>query len=226
MRRPGDWERPRARRWQCRLGGLSSERVLSALPVPPLSRPSLPRAAAGYSRSATDDFIEQLIDFYETVWLERKRLSERVDGLEAAAAEREALKREVARLQAALDAQSKRQDVMSGALYSAERWADSVKEAARRDSEAALKKSREQAEEIVAAARRERDALEREADRLQALAAQTRSDLVQTLTSLIEHLKADIRWDGDEEMALTREAEADGATSPSGDPSADPQVRP
>ena len=203
--------------------------VLSALPVPPLTRPSLPRSAAGYSRRATDDFIDQLTDFYETVWLERKRLSEKVDALEAAAAERDALKREVARLQAAPDAQSKRQEMMSGALYSAERWAESVKEDARRDAEAALKKSREQAEEILAAARRERDALEHEAERLHALATQTRSDLIQTLMSVVEHLKADLQWDGDEEAALTRETVADadspGAVRPA-DPSADLQVRP
>ena len=216
----------RVSRLALRLSHVKLRKVLSALPVPPLSRPSLPRSAAGYSRRATDDFIEQLTDFYETIWLERKRLSERVEALEAAAAEREALQREVARLQAALDSQSKRQGMMSGALYSAERWAESVKEAARRDGEAALKKSREQAEEILAAARRERDALEHEAERLHALAAQTRSHLVQTLMSVVEHLKADLQWDGDEQMALTREAEADSAAPPSRDPSADLQVRP
>jgi cell division septum initiation protein DivIVA len=220
-----------ARIWHRGLSALSSGTVLSALPVPPLTRPSLPRSAAGYSRRATDDFIEELTDFYETVWLERKRLSEKVDALEAAAAEREALKREVARLQGALEAQSERQEMMSGALYSAE-WAESVKEDARRDGETALKKSREEAEEILAAARRERDALEHEAERLHALATQTRSDLVKTLMSVrtlmsvAEHLKADLQWDGDEGMALTHEAEADSTAPPSGDPSADLQVRP
>jgi cell division septum initiation protein DivIVA len=198
--------------------------MLSALPVPPLTRPSLPRAAAGYSRSATDDFIDQLTEFYETVWLERKRLSERVDALEAAAAERDTLRQEVARLQAALGAQSKRQQMMSGALYSAERWAESVKEAARRDAEAALKKAREQAEEIIADARRERNALEREAERLHALAKETRGDLVRTLTSAIEHLKADLQWDATNGIPLTGETEVDG-TMPSRDPSA-LQVRP
>ena len=192
-----------------RAGRVKLRTVLSALPVPPLSRPSLPRAAAGYSRSATDDFIDQLTEFYETVWLERKRLSERVDVLERAAAERDVLKQEVERLQAALDTQAKRREMMSGALYSAERWAESVKEEARRDAEAALKKAREQSEGILAGARRERDALEQEAERLNALAAQTRSDLVRTLTSVIEHLKADLQWDGDEEMALTRETETE-----------------
>jgi len=203
--------------------------VLPGLPVPPLSRPSLPRSAAGYSRRATDDFIEQLTDFYESVWVERKRLAEKVAALEAAAAEREALKQEVGRLQAALDAQSRRQELMSGALYSAERWAESVKEAARRDGEAALKKSREQADEILAAARRERDALEHEAERLHALVTQTRSDLVQTLMSVIEHLRSDVQWDGDQEAALTHESVADAApagAAPAADPSADLQVRP
>jgi cell division septum initiation protein DivIVA len=202
--------------------------VRPALPVPPLSLPSLPRSAAGYSRKATDDFIDQLNGFYETLWLDRKRLSERVEALEAAAADPEALKGEVARLQAALDTQSRRQDLMSDVLYSAERWAENVKEGARRDAETALKKAREQAEEILGAARRERDALEYEAERLHALAGQTRADLVQTLMSAVEHLKADLEWNGDEETAVTREAvaaaEPPRATSAAG-PSADVQAQ-
>jgi cell division septum initiation protein DivIVA len=165
--------------------------VLSTPPVPPLAPPSLPRSAAGYSRKATDEFIAELTDFYEAIWLERKRLQERVEALEVVAAEHDELKREVERLQAALDAQAKRQQLVTGALYSAERFAESIKEEARREAEAALRKARRQGEELVAEALREREALQQETIRLQALAQRTRADLAQTLMSALDHLEGD-----------------------------------
>ena len=166
--------------------------MLPSLPIPPLAPPSLPRAAAGYSRSATDDLIERLIDYYEAVWLERKRLGDKVEALEAAAAERDALDREL--------------------------------ESARREAEDVLTKAREQAEAILAAARRERDVLEHEAERLQALAEQTRTDLLATLMSVVEQLRADLQWD-EEQPAPTRETEGDASMADPVPSSADLPVR-
>jgi cell division septum initiation protein DivIVA len=179
-------------------------------PVPPLTPPSLPKSAAGYSRKATDEFIAELAGFYETVWLERKRLQDKVKALEVVAAEREVLKREVDRLQASLEAQTKRQQLVTGALYSAERFAESIKEEARREAEAALRKARRQAKEVVAAARRERDALQQETSRLQALAQRTRADLTQTLMSALDHLEPDSELRSDAAAADGAEAVAAG----------------
>jgi cell division septum initiation protein DivIVA len=171
--------------------------VLPELPVPPLGQPDLPRAAAGYNRKATDEYIEELTDFYEAVWLQRKRLEEKVASLEAAVEERDALRIEVERLKAVHDAASKRQGIVADTLYSAERFAETLKEASRRDAESILKKARRRAREIVAAAEREREAARREAERLQAIAAETHSDLVKTLMSALDHLTTDFGWQGD-----------------------------
>lgn len=170
--------------------------MLRRLPVPPLTLPSLPRAARGYQRKATDEFVEELAAFYEAAWVERKRLQDEVDRLESDRADHDALKQEADRLRRALEDQAKRQQLVTGAIYSAERFAEAIKEDARRDAELALKKARKQAEEIVGDARRDRVRLDQEANRLDHLAAQMRSDLMSTLASVLDNLQVDVSPNG------------------------------
>ena len=170
--------------------------MLRPLPVPPLPRPSLPRATRGYQREATDEFFDELASFYEKAWVERKGLHEEVARLEQALADRHALKHEVDRLQRALDDQVKRQQLVTGAIYSAERFAEAIKEEARRDAEVVLKKARKHADEIIGDARKERARFDQEAQRLESLAVQMRSDLMATLASVLDNLEVDISPNG------------------------------
>jgi len=161
-----------------------------------LTLPSLPRAARGYQRDATDDFIQDLASFYEKVWVERKALHEEVARLEKSVADRNTLKQEVDRLRSALDEQAKRQQLVTGALYSAERFAEAIKEEARRDAELVLKKARKHADEIVGDARKERARFDQETQRLESLAMQMRSDLMDTLASVLDNLEAEVAPNG------------------------------
>lgn len=165
--------------------------MLRPLPVPPLAPPSLPRAARGYQREATDEALKDLASHYEKVWVERKWLHEEVARLEQAVADHRGLEQEVDRLRAALDEALRRQQLVTGAIYSAERFAEGIKEDARRDAEVVLKKARKQAEEIVGEARKERARFDLEAHRLESLATQMRSDLMSTLATVLDNLEAD-----------------------------------
>ena len=170
--------------------------MLRPLPVPPLTPPSLPRAARGYQREATDEALQDLASMYEKVWVERKGLQEEVARLEKTLAESRGLEQEVDRLRKALDEALRRQQLVTGAIYSAERFAEGIKEDARRDAEVVLKKARKQAEEIVGDARKERARFDREAQRLESLTTQMRSDLMSTLASVLDNLEADVSPNG------------------------------
>ena len=170
--------------------------MLRPLPVPPLAPPSLPRAARGYQREATDEALEDLASLYEKVWVERKGLHEEVARLEKSLADRQVLQQEVDRLRKALDEALRRQQLVTGAIYSAERFAEAIKEEARHDAEVVLKKARKQAEEIVGDARRERARFDLEAHRLESLATQMRSDLMSTLASVLDNLETDVSPNG------------------------------
>ena len=170
--------------------------MLRSLPVPPLTPPSLPRATRGYQREATDEFLEELASHYEKVWVERKALHDEVARLEKSLADRDVLEQEVDRLRSALDDAAKRQQLVTGAIYSAERFAEAIKEEARRDAEVVLKKARKHAEEIVGDARKERARFDQEANRLESLATQMRSDLMTTLATVLDNLKVDVSPNG------------------------------
>ena len=160
------------------------------LPIPPLTSPELPRAARGYQRRATDDYIDELTVLYEAVWLERKRLLEDVTRLEQQIGDQQALETEVERLRKQVEAQSKRQRSVSSAISTAERLAEALREDARRNAELTLKKARERAEEIVADARRDRQRFDHETSRLANLATTMRADLMSTLAAVLDDLEA------------------------------------
>ena len=162
--------------------------MLRPLPVPPLGPPSLPRAGRGYQREATDEVLDELASLYEKVWVERKGLHEEVARLEKSLGDRNALEQEVDRLRSALDEALRRQQLVTGAIYSAERFAEAIKEEARRDAEVVLKKARKHADEIIGDARRERARFDQEAHRLESLATQMRSDLMSTLASVLDQV--------------------------------------
>lgn len=170
--------------------------MLRPLPVPPLTLPSLPRAARGYQREATDEFFEELASFYEKVWVERKGLHDEVAQLEKSLADRNALEKEVERLRGALEDQARRQQLVTGAIYSAERFAEAIKEEARRDAEVVLKKARKHADQIVGDARKDRARFDQEAQRLESLASQMRSDLMSTLATVLDNLEVDVSPNG------------------------------
>jgi cell division septum initiation protein DivIVA len=170
--------------------------MLRPLPVPPLTPPSLPRAARGYQREATDEFLQDLASLYEKVWVERKALHEEIARLEKSLADRDALKREVDRLHLAVEEQAKRQQLVTGAIYSAERFAEAIKEEARRDAEVVLKKARKHADEIVGDARKDRARFDQETHRLESLAAQMRADLMSTLATVLDNLEVDASPNG------------------------------
>jgi cell division septum initiation protein DivIVA len=170
--------------------------MLRPLPIPPLQLRSLPRAARGYQRVATDEFFAELASLYEKVWVERKGLHDEVARLEKSLADRDALKQEVDRLHLALEEQAKRQQLITGAIYSAERFAEAIKEEARRDAELVLKKARKHADEIIGDARKDRARFDQETHRLESLAAQMRADLMSTLATVLDNLEVDASPNG------------------------------
>jgi cell division septum initiation protein DivIVA len=163
--------------WQPGSESSKINRMGEPLPVPPLQLPwsTLPRKRRGYDRRVTEDLFHKISASYEELWVECSWLREQLD----------ALQQETAR---ALE--EKR--LIADALADVSRSAAAIREEARREAEAILRKARAKADEIadgverkarakaaeiVAEAERERAPIEAEVERLRAFARNTHQEL-------------------------------------------------
>jgi cell division septum initiation protein DivIVA len=112
----------------------------------------LRRRLLGYDWSAVDELLEEVTSSFEEVWLER-----------------DALREQVAKLQAECDQNRERDRVVGDVLLSAQRISERRVEEAKRTAEAMFRDAREQAEQIVSDARREPDRLRGEIGRLETI---------------------------------------------------------
>jgi len=135
----------------------------------------LPRArVGGYERGAADAFLREVANDYETVWMERQGLRERVERLEGELGNMRDLER-----------------LVSDALIAAERAADEVTAEARQEADTILEEAKARAKQIVGEAAHDREQQEAEVERLRSLAVEARSDLSGFLMETLQRLRAD-----------------------------------
>lgn len=145
---------------------------------------ALPRArVGGYEREAADAFLREVANSYETVWMERQGLRERVAGLEGE-----------------LDNMRDLERLVSDALIAAERAADEVTAEAREEANTILEEAKARAKQIVGEAAHDRERHQAEIERLRALAVEARSELSTFLMDALQQ----VREDGVESAASPR----------------------
>jgi cell division septum initiation protein DivIVA len=139
------------------------------LSPPEIKQQQLREKKGAYERADVDALIDNVVGSYQHVWLERDRLTARVEELEKEMANTKEL-----------------EQLLRDGLASAQRAAEQVKqeaeakvsglvEEARAQAEALLAEAHAKAEEIVADSRKERDRLDEETTRLQNANADVRA---------------------------------------------------
>jgi cell division initiation protein len=106
----------------------------------------------GYSRSAVDDVIEEVVASFETVWRERAELADHVELLEKQ-----------------LEDLRTREALLATTLVSAEKAAADAKEQAKREAELIIAEAHSEARSITRTALADRERLFAEARRVEAL---------------------------------------------------------
>src|SRR5262245_12779639 len=112
----------------------------------------LERGLRGYSRSATDRLLEEIVVSFEEVWRERADLQDKVERLESDLARYRDL-----------------ETLLRKALVSAERSAQDLKDQARREADVLLSEAHAEARLIKQRAFAEREHLRGEASRIRSL---------------------------------------------------------
>jgi cell division initiation protein len=112
----------------------------------------LRRGLLGYSRSAVDRLLEDVVESFETVWRERADLSD-----------------ELERLQGELSHHREHEQLLRTTLVSAERAAGDLKEQAQREADTILTEAGAEARSITRQARTEREQLASDARRIRSL---------------------------------------------------------
>ncbi len=147
------------------------------MPLTPLQvhQTGLPRArVGGYEREAADIFLREVANDYETVWMERQALRERVERIEGELGKL----RDIERL-------------VSDALIAAERAADEVTVAARQEADGILEEAKARAKQIVGDAAHAREEHETEVERLRSIAVEARSELSAFLMEALQRIRED-----------------------------------
>lgn len=132
----------------------------------------LRRGLLGYSRAATGELLDQIVQSYEDAWRGRADLEDQVERLEAELARFRDLER-----------------LLRDTMMSAERAAESLRADARREYDVLLQEGRLKAREIVAEAESERERLWAEVRRLQAQRGEFRLQLQAALERLGDGLE-------------------------------------
>ena len=132
----------------------------------------LRRGLLGYSRAATGELLDQIVQSYENAWRGRADLEDQVERLEAELARFRDLER-----------------LLRDTMMSAERAAESLRADARREYDVLLQEGRVKAREIVAEAEDERERLRAEVRRLQAQRGEFRLQLQAALERLGDGLE-------------------------------------
>jgi cell division septum initiation protein DivIVA len=154
------------------------------MPLDPkeISAASLPRSPlGGYKAGPTAELLKRVAwDYMQLVHKDAKhaetveRLTRRIDELEA----------QVAALQTMLDGHKDPDELARTVLAMAQRTSRELREAARSEGEAALKKARARAEELESEAQKRVDAAEAEVTQLKQLREGVRAQLHDTLDSI------------------------------------------
>jgi cell division initiation protein len=133
-------------------------------------------AFRGYDRKQTDELLEQIKTSYERVWSEREELRSEVLRLQEQARENDRLRAQLERIEPELQELQKVDQLLRGALVSAERTTEKLKQDARTEAETTVKAARKYADELNTKAEDDRHRLEQEIERLEAIAARTKDE--------------------------------------------------
>ena len=163
---------------------------LEAVPLDPeqINLAGLPRdALGGYKAGPAEDLVKRVAWDYRQLVHERDKLNETADVLRRRTDEAE---RELQTLREELDRQRDSDEIGRALLEAAQRRARELRESARSDSDATLKKARARARSIEDRARRRYEA----ALRAQKLGADVRRQLQATLDLILRngHLETDM----------------------------------
>jgi cell division initiation protein len=144
--------------------------------------------------------------------------TERSEASEAApASEHDELRRRIEQLEAEVERYRSQEQLLSKALLAATAHASQIREAARREAEAALKKASAKAHGRVVGAETERREAEREIVRLRKLADEMRAGLSVFLETTLSHLQVEEpREEAPEKAAAV--ADAVSSSSPEAEP--------
>lgn len=137
----------------------------------------------GYDAAATEEYLRTVASNYAWLLQEWETLSQKVGDLEHEAAERvEAL----ARLRTELESRKHPDELARSVLHASQRVARDVREAARAESESALKKARGRAAEIESEVERAKASIVAEIAELDAERERARETLRTALTGFLE----------------------------------------
>jgi cell division initiation protein len=123
---------------------------------------------------------------YERVWIERENLRAQVVRLQAQVRENDKLRAQLERIEPELKELQKVDQLLRGALVSAERTTEKLKQEARTEAETAVRRAHKRAEKIDTRAKSERRRVKQEIEQLEAIARRTKESCRELLTQALE----------------------------------------
>lgn len=198
--------------WVLRSPRVGEDEPQPASPTPSDLRSVVPRRTlGGYDRREVRRLLTTTAASYETVARERDklrvglgRLREELGDLRAQVNEIPTMRDKIEQLEGELADYRALDRRLRSALLAAERIAETLKEKARRESEAALRKARIKANEIVSAAESESRRKKVEIDRLRAVESGIRASLRDLLAASLAQLEGEADESGLEPPAEGR----------------------
>lgn len=143
----------------------------------------------GYDREETDALLAQIQASYERVWTEREELRAEVMRLQEQARENDQLRAQLERIEPELEELRKVDHLLRGALVSAERATERLKEDARAEAETTVSRARKHADELNTKAESERRRLEREIEELEEITNRTKENCRELLLNALEAIE-------------------------------------
>ena len=146
-------------------------------------------ALRGYDREETDALLAEIKASYERVWSEREDLRAEVMRLQGQARENDQLRAELERIEPELEELKGVDQLLRGALVSAERTTEKLKQDARAEAELTVKRARKHADELNTKAESDRRRLEQELEELEETTRQTKERCRELLTAALEAIE-------------------------------------
>ena len=146
-------------------------------------------ALRGYDREETDALLAEIKASYERVWSEREDLRAEVMRLQGQARENDQLRAELERIEPELEELKGVDQLLRGALVSAERTTEKLKQDARAEAELTVKRARKHADELNTKAEGDRRRLEQELEELEETTRQTKERCRELLTAALEAIE-------------------------------------
>ena len=140
----------------------------------------------GYDREETDALLHQIQASYERVWSEREELRSEALRLQEQARENDQLRARVERIEPELEELQKVDQLLRSALVSAERTTEKLKEEARIEAEATVKRARKRADALNTKAESERQRLKQEIEELEEATKRTKEKCRELLMHAVE----------------------------------------